>query len=125
PVPTTPSVKLDKSVPGAGIANRVDDIVHTPEQAAQNGVNAVGRGIEHLGNEIGMMWARAKQKLIDKAHAFLDWLIAMLKQYALLAAAALFAVMLLAAAIVVYVPKMIASLFLRKPRAQKRKIRHA
>jgi hypothetical protein len=125
PVPTTPSVQFDKNIPGADMANRTDAAAHAPERAAQNGVDAIGRGIEHLGNEIGMLWAKAKQKAIDEAQGFIDWLIAWLWKHALLGAAALFAAMVAANAIVVYVPKGIATLFRRKRRSRKAIMRHA
>jgi len=52
-VPTTPSVQLDKGIPGPNIANQADKILHTPGTVFQNGLSAVGKGVEHLGNEIG------------------------------------------------------------------------
>jgi hypothetical protein len=125
PVPTTPSVQLDKQIPGAPIANRIDDAVHAPEKAAQKGFDAARKGIEHLGNEIGMIWARAKQKAVDMAYALLDQLIAFLKKHALVAAGLVFAAMVLAAAIVDYVPKAIAALFRRKRPTRHVRVRHA
>src|SRR4051794_8674577 len=42
-VPATPSLK----VKGFGLLNTLDDVAHIPEQAAQKGLQAVVRGIEH------------------------------------------------------------------------------
>jgi len=63
---------------------------------------------------IGMLWAHLKQDAIDKAKGFLDWLLALAENYLPLAVTAVFGMMMLAAAIVVYVPKMIAALFRRR-----------
>jgi hypothetical protein len=94
----------------------------------QNGLNAAGKGIEHLGNEIGMLWAHLKQDAIDKAKGFLDWLLALAEKYLPLAVAAVFGMMMmmmmLAAAVVIYVPKIVAALFRRRP-ARKTRVRHA
>jgi hypothetical protein len=125
PVPTTPSVQLDKNIPGAGIVNQADKILHIPETAVQNGANAVGKGIEHLGNEIGMLWAHAKQDAIDMAKGWLDWLLALAKKYAPIAFGIVFSAMMLAAAIVVYLPKMILTLFRRARPERRRTARHA
>ncbi len=124
PVPTTPSVQLDKGILGSNIVNQADKILHAPEKAMQDGLNAVGKGIEHLGNEIGMFWAHLKQDAIDKAKGFLDWLLALAEKYLPLAVAAVFGMMMLAAAVVVYVPKMIAVFRRRRP-ARKTRVRHA
>ena len=125
PVPTTPSVQLDKGIPGSNIVNQADEILHTPETAMQSGLNAVGKGVEHQGNEIGMLWAHLKQDAIDKAKSFLDWLLALAEKYVPLAVAVVFGMMMLAAAVVVYVPKMIAALFRRRRPARKTRVRHA
>jgi len=125
PVPTTPGVKLDKGIPGSQTFNKFDDLIHKPEQAVQNGLNAVGKGIEHLSNEIGMLWAHAKQDAIDMAKGWLDWLLALAKKYAPVAFGIVFSAMLLAAAIVVYLPKMIIALFRRGRPARRPTARHA
>jgi hypothetical protein len=125
PVPSTPSVQLDKNIPGSQTFNKFDDILHKPERAAQDGVNAIDKGIEHLGNEIGMLWAHAKQDAIDMAKGWLDWLVALAKKYAPIAFGIVFSAMLLATAIVVYLPKMILALFRRGRPARRRTARHA
>jgi hypothetical protein len=125
PVPTTPSVQLDKGIPGSNIVNQADKILHAPEETMQDGLNAAGKGIEHLGNEIGMLWAHLKQDAIDKAKGFLDWLLALAEKYLPLAVAAVFGMMMLAAAVVVYVPRMIAAMFRRRPARKARRVRHA
>jgi hypothetical protein len=124
-VPATPSVQLNKDVPGAEIINPVDRLLHAPERATQDGVNAIGKGIEHIGNEIGMFWARLKQKASDMIQSWIDWFWRLVEKYAPLAIAILFGAMTLAAVIVVYVPQMVMALFRRRQRLRKAKVRHA
>ena len=125
PVPTTPSVTVDKGIPGSQIINKVDEWIHKPEQAVQSGLNAVGHGIEHFGNEIGMLWAHAKQDAIDFAKGLLEKAKALLLKYAPLVFGIVFSAMLLAAAMVVYIPKAIIALFRRMRPARKATVRHA
>ncbi|MGY4256634.1 hypothetical protein ACVI1L_003702 [Bradyrhizobium sp. USDA 4516] len=91
----------------------------------RNSLNAVGKGVEHLGNEIGVLWAHLKQDAIDKAKSFLDWLAALAEKSVPLAGAVVFGMMTLATAVAVYVPKMIAAMFRRQRPARKTRIRHA
>ena len=72
-----------------------------------------------------MLWAHAKQDAIDMAKGWLDWLLALAKKYAPIAFGIVFSAMLLAAAIVVYLPKMILALFRRWRPARERTPRHA
>jgi hypothetical protein len=125
PIPSTPSVQLDSHIPGASLFNEIDDTLHAPEQLAQKSLDAVGSGIQHLGNEIGMLWAHAKQKVEETIQGWIDWLIAQLKHYGALAVVAVFGAMMLSSAIVVYLPRAVATMLPRGRRAPKRKLRHA
>lgn len=124
-VPTTPSVQLDPAIPGADIVNKADDLAHKPEQMAQEGLNAAGRGIEHLGNEIGMLWAHAKQDAVDWADDAWQQLLAFLKAYLPLVVGALVGGVALAAAMGVYFSKAMAGLFRSGARPRKERERLA
>jgi uncharacterized membrane protein YedE/YeeE len=72
-----------------------------------------------------MLWAHAKQDAIDMAKGWLDWLLALAKKYAPVVVGIVFSAMLLAAAIVVYLPKMILALFRRGRPARRPTAHHA
>jgi hypothetical protein len=94
--PQTPSARFDKSVPGSKALNEMDKLLHKPEQMARAGLDATTDGLKHLGNEIGMAWAKTKEKAEQYIQKWADWLIEQIKAYAPLALAALFGLMVLA-----------------------------
>jgi hypothetical protein len=49
---------------GAKLINGADQMVHVPERGTQEAIDRGGRGVEHLADEFGMLWARTKQKVI-------------------------------------------------------------
>src|ERR1700686_1566439 len=67
PVAAPPAVKADGNGELAKIINKGNEVAQAPKNLIEKKGDEIGNGIRHLGNEIGMLWAKFKQNLRDKA----------------------------------------------------------
>jgi hypothetical protein len=95
PVPAPPEVHANGNGFIANAVNTVNDVVQKPKNWIDQKGREINDGFIHLGNEIGMFWAKLKHNIEQAVTDFFDWLKAQAEKYGIYALAGIGALFLL------------------------------
>jgi hypothetical protein len=87
PIPAPPVVHAEGNGFVAQVVNKTNDLVQKPKSWIDQKGREINRGFIHLGNEIGMMWKKFKDKVEKEFFDWLQWLKEQVQKYGLYALA--------------------------------------
>jgi hypothetical protein len=97
PVPAPPVVHAPGNGFIANTVNTMNDVVQKPKNWIDQKGEEINRGVIHLGNEIGMFWAKQKQKIEQAVADWINWLKQQAEKYGIYALAGIGALFLVRA----------------------------
>jgi hypothetical protein len=85
PVPSVPTIHVSGNGWFAHTVNAANDWAQAPKNWIDQKGREINKGVIHLGNEIGMLFAHMVDNVVQKAKSVLQWLVNLLMPYAIMA----------------------------------------